>query len=140
MNITGSALSFPFRFDPNTGSLATTATAVEEDLTGRVLSEEDLLIKEALFDLIETRLNELVMLPAYGLPDYLFSVMDAGFAARLAYQLETQIQNYIPMVEKVSIKNAVDEQGRAIVELSYSKRGSIESPKNLVFPVWQFAG
>ncbi len=73
MNINGSTISFPFRADVR-GAVATT----------RVRDEQ---IAQAIADVLETRQGERVMLPDYGIPDYVFAVQDFGFAARLAYQL-----------------------------------------------------
>ena len=123
MNITGSTISFPFRPDVR-GSVVTTANRSEQ-------------IVQAIQDILETRQGERVMLPDYGLADYIFSVQDFGFAARIAFFLEQQIIRYVPLVAAVKAKNTVDEEGRAIVELQYTEVGEINAPKNLVFPVWQ---
>lgn len=123
MNISGSTISFPFRSDVR-GSIATTANRSE-------------IVVQAIQDVLETRQGERVMLPDYGIPDFVFSVMDFGFAARVAYFLEEQIIKYVPLVKSVSVKSAVDEEGRAVVELQYMEAGEINAPKNLVFPVWR---
>ena len=80
------------------------------------------------------------MLPDYGLPDFVFSVMDSGFAARIAYHLEDQITKYVPLVEKVLVNTQINEQGRAQVRVKYVENGVIVAPDNLVFPVWKYQG
>lgn len=126
MNIHGSSLSFPFRADVR-GAVATTAQRGEQ-------------IAQAIADVLETRQGERVMMPDYGIPDFVFAVQDFGFAARLAYQLEQQILRYVPLVKSVSVQSATDEEGRATVVIRYFEVGEINAPKNLVFPVWQFLG
>lgn len=126
MNINGSTLSFPFRFDVR-GSLATTATRSEQ-------------IAQAIADVLETRQGERVMMPDYGIPDFVFAVQDFSFAARLAYYLEEQIVKYVPLVKNVKTRAAIDDEGRAVVDLQYVEVGEINAPRNLVFPVWQYVG
>lgn len=124
MNIHGSTISFPFRTDVR-GAVVTTANRSEQ-------------IAQAIADVLETRQGERVMMPDYGIPDFVFAVQDFGFAARLAYHVEEQIKKYVPLVKTVSIKPATDENGRATVEIRYTAVGEINAPKNLVFPVWQY--
>ena len=69
MNLHGATLSFPVRADQR-GTLT-------------VVSERQALIEQAIRDVIETRQGERVMLPDYGIPDFVFSVLDVGFVARL---------------------------------------------------------
>lgn len=123
MNLSGSSISFPFRVDAR-GTIVTT-------------DDRGLIIAEAIADVIETRLGERVMMPNYGIPDFVFSAMDAGFAARLAFMLEEAIQNYVPLVKSVSVTAETDEQGRATVNVRYVEVGSVNAPKNLVYPVWE---
>lgn len=124
MNISGSTLSFPFAPDVR-GSVKTTT------------NHSDIIV-QAIQDVLETRQGERVMLPDYGIPDFVFAVMDFSFAARLAYHFEEQIKKYVPLVKNVFARSGTDEEGRAVVELQYSEVGEINAPKNLVFPVWQY--
>lgn len=126
MNLQGSTISFPPRPDVR-GTLATVA-----DRSG--------IIAQAIADVLETRQGERVMMPDYGIPDFVFSVQDFGFASRLAYYLEQQILKYVPLVGSVKVKAATDELGRATVALQYLLVGEINAPRNLVFPVWQYLG
>lgn len=126
MNIQGSTISFPFRPD-HRGSLAT-------------IADKSTILAEAIADILETRQGERVMVPDYGIPDFVFSVQDFSFAARLAFHLEEQIVKYVPLVQSVRVKSSTDEDGRAIVELAYVEVGSINAPRNLVFPIWQYGG
>lgn len=126
MNLHGSTISFPFQADVR-GSILTTAQRHE-------------LIGQAIADVLGTRQGERVMLPDYGIPDFVFAVMDAGFAARLSFHFGEQIEKYVPLVERVQVKTETDENGRAVVSVRYFERGAINAPQNLVFPVWQFFG
>lgn len=123
MNLDGSNLSFP----------------ISPDVRGtvKVITDRSGIISQAIADVLETRRGERVMLPDYGIPDFVFAVQDLGFAARLAYHLEEQIKKYVPLVASVTISAATDE-GRAAISLTYTEVGEIASPKNLVFPIWKY--
>lgn len=125
-NLHGSTLSFPFIADIR-GTLKTVSNRSE-------------IIVQAIQDVLETRNGERVMMHDYGIEDYVFAVQDFSFAPRLAYYLEQQILKYVPLVKTVSVKAETDEQGRAVISLQYTEAGEINSPKNLVFPVWQYIG
>ncbi len=126
MNIHGSTINFPVRADVR-GSVATVANRSQQ-------------IAQAIADVLETRQGERVCLPNYGIPDFVFAVQDFGFAARLAYHMEVQIKNYVPLVQGVKVKSETDEEGRAVISIQYFEVGEILAPKNLVFPVWQYVG
>lgn len=126
MNIHGSTIQFPFQANRR-GSMATTGVRQE-------------VLSQAIADLIETRQGERVMMPDYGIPDFVFAVQDFSFAPRLAFYIEEQILKYIPLVKSVSVKADTDEEGRAVVNLQYVEVGTINAPRNLVFPVWQYVG
>lgn len=125
----GSCLSHPVRADQQRGELVSVADAQS-------------IVAESIRAILETRVGERVMMPGYGLPDFLFEVVDAGFATRLAYFLEQQILSYEPLVEDARVTaTSVDEdgvKGRAAVKVAYTIRGT-NSNFNLVFPVWQYA-
>lgn len=134
MTIHGSCLSFPFRAD-NRGTLKT-------------VGDRSALIEESIRSIIETRQGERVMMPDYGIPDLVFSVMDGGFASRIAYFIEQQILRYEPLVESVEAWAGSQRDGRfvsdlgmadsqrAAVMVEYRERGS-SVPRNLVFPTWE---
>lgn len=126
MNLHGKTISFPFRPDVR----GTTAT----------VGDRSKIIEQAIADLLETRQGERVMMPDYGIPDFVFAVQDFGFAHRMAYHLQLQITNYIPLVKSVEVTADTDDQGRAIVNVRYAEVSEINAPKNLVFPVWQYLG
>ena len=126
MNIQGSTFSFPFRADQR-GTTATIANRGD-------------IIAQAIADIIETRQGERVMMPDYGIPDFVFAVQDFSFAPRLAVYLEEQILRYVPLVKSVKVKAATDNDGRAVVTLQYTEVGEINAPRNLVFPVWKYIG
>jgi phage baseplate assembly protein W len=133
--IQGSMLSFPVIPDVR-GTLKT-------------ISNKSEIIEQSIMAILETRQGERVMLPDYGMPDFIFEVMDVGFTARLAYYVELQIKNYEPLVENVrsSIGFIVDETGLfvrgftedqqiAAISIQYTERGS-NTPRNLVYPTWR---
>jgi phage baseplate assembly protein W len=133
MNILGSTISFPFRSD-NRGAMATTST-------------DDNIIAQAIIDVIETRQGERVMLPNYGLPDLLFDVLDASFAARLAFFIEEQIRSYVLAVRDVKAEagefesgqftaNALPATHKAAVRVNWTKRGEAV-PQELIYPTWR---
>lgn len=115
------------------GALVTIST--REDIAG-----------ESIRSIIETRKYEREMAPDYGIPNWVFSVVDFGFAARVAYFVERQIRNYEPLVDEVKIQPgeltdtgfvAGLSQGRVALSVTYTMRGS-NAPRNLVFPLWQY--
>jgi phage baseplate assembly protein W len=133
MSIQGSTLSHPIRVDVR-GTLAT-------------IDSREAIVAESIRSIIETRQGERVMVPGYGIPDFVLSVVNFAFGARLGYFLEQQIKNYEPLVSQVKVKpgELTDEgfvaglaQGRVALSITYSIRGS-NVPRNLVFPVWQLA-
>lgn len=133
MTIHGSCLSHPFRADVR-GTLAT-------------IAQREALAAESIKAILETRKGERVMVPDYGIADFVFSVIDSGFAARLAYELQTQILRYEPLVQRVTAKAGAligdqfiggvnQDQNRAAVSVNYTVRGS-NTVLNLVFPIWR---
>lgn len=133
MSIFGSCLSFPILVDQR-GTLATVSDPVE-------------IVRQSIASIIETRQGERVLLPDYGLPDFLFEVIDSGFAIRVAYLLEQQIRKYEPLVDELEITVGIIEDGnftsgftldqqRAAIQVRFSVRGS-GAEGNLVYPVWQ---
>jgi phage baseplate assembly protein W len=113
-----------------------------------VVSGERELIEQAIRDVIETRQGERVMLPDYGIPDFVFAVAGVGFVARLAYWLEEQIRRYVPGVAAVKVlagtldgdnfrPGLVMEPHRVAVRVEWRGGEVITAPQNLVFPVWQ---
>ncbi len=133
MNILGRTISFPFRADIR-GAAATTAT-------------DDEVITQAVIDLLETRQGERVMLPNYGMPDFIFDVLNASFATRLAFYLEEQIRNYFPAIEIVSAEagslngaqftpNALAAIHTAAIRVRWTKHGEAV-PQELIYPTWR---
>ena len=133
MGIQGSALSYPISPDQR-GTLATVAGKSQ-------------IVEQSIRSIVETRQGERVMMPDYGIPDFVFDVMDAGFTGRLAYFIEQQIRNYEPLVESVKAlagfldderftPGFTEDQQIAAVSIEYIERGS-NTARNLVFPTWQ---
>lgn len=118
----GCTLSFPFRVAAGGGTLAVVRTA--EDIA-----------REALVDVIETRPGEEVMLPEYGLRDYVFAPLNAGFARRFAINLRQQVDDYIPDVELLDVSVEVGDAGKVGAFVRYRLRGG--TPRDLVYPLWQ---
>jgi phage baseplate assembly protein W len=126
MNLSGSIIDWPIRVDAR-GTIVTSGS-------------QDDVIAQAIADIVETRRGERVMMPDYGIDDFVFAVQDFSYAHRLAAHLEEQILKYVPMVRRVRVTAETDEQGRAIANVSYVAVGTVNAPKNLVFPVWQYRG
>lgn len=133
MPLQGSTLSHPIRPDVR-GTLA-------------AIDAREAIVAESIQSIIETRQGERVMVPDYGIPDFVFSVVDFGFGARLAYFVERQIRNYEPLVDKVKVVAGEETdsgfvaglaRGRVALGVTYTIRGS-NIARNLVFPVWQLA-
>jgi phage baseplate assembly protein W len=141
MTIHGSCLSHPFAPDQR-GTLAVTSNRAE-------------IIAQSIMAIIETRQGERVMVPDYGIPDFVFSVMDAGFTARLGYFVARQVKRYEPLVDKIRVRlgsvedpsqspslragfspGFVEDLGIAAVQVEFTERGS-NTPHNLVFPTWR---
>jgi Bacteriophage baseplate protein W len=136
MSIQGATLSHPVRADQR-GTLA-------------VVSKRRDIIEESIRAIVETRQGERVMLPLYGIPDFVFDVMDAGFTARVAYFVEQQLLRYEPLIDSCKttigfigedetfIPGFIENQQIAAFEIEYTERGS-NTPRNLVFPTWQLS-
>lgn len=133
MNISGLTISFPFRAGQR-GTLVT-------------VGNDDDIIVQSIFDVLETRQGERVMLPTYGLPDGLFDVLDATFAARLAFFIEAQIRSYVAAIESVTadagnfyqerfVPNAMPSAHTAAIRVCWTKRG-VGIPQELIYPTWR---
>lgn len=134
MTLHGSWLQHPFTADQR-GTLTTSATRPD-------------MIAQSIASIVETRQGERVMVPDYGIPDFVFSVMDAGFTARLAYFIERQVRRYEPMVATIKVRlgamrdgetfvpGFVEDQQIAAIQIEFTERGSA-TPRNLVYPTWQ---
>lgn len=123
MSIHGSMLAFPIRPDRR-GTLATISDPVE-------------IVAQGIRDILLTRPGERVMLPNYGVADLTFAVVNAAFKHRLEYNLEQQIVDYIPGVERLDVTVDISDGNRVEVIVNFSVAGS-NRPGNLTFPLWQF--
>ncbi len=121
MTQTGSTLSFPFRADAG-GNLATVRTPAET-------------AREAIIDIIETPPRSRVMMPTYGVRDFAFAAVTGGFGRRLAYQLRSQILDYVPDVEAVEVEVEIGEANELEINVSFTLRGA--ASHGLVYPLWQ---
>jgi phage baseplate assembly protein W len=134
MSIQGQTLSHPIQPDLR-GTLA-------------VLQRRTAIIEQSIRAIVETRQGERVMLPDYGIPDFVFDVMDAGFTARVAYFVEQQLLAYEPLIEscratigfvtddQTFIPGFIENQQVAAFAIEYTERGS-STPRTLVFPTWR---
>lgn len=118
---TGSTLSFPFRVDV-TGSLAIVRTPEER-------------VREAIIDILECHPGDRRMLPEYGVADYVFAAVNAGFARRLAFHLKQQILDYVPDVESVEVEVEATDASQVEVSIRYTLRSG--SFIGFVYPLWQ---
>ncbi|MCP9494296.1 MAG: GPW/gp25 family protein [Pyrinomonadaceae bacterium MAG19_C2-C3] len=133
MLIRSSALSFPLRPDGR-GSLA-------------VVTDVDAQVAESLIDLLEVRRGERVMMPDYGIDDFVFETIDAGFAKRFAYLVTEQIRRYEPRIVDVRVTGGTldgdDFQNgltsdihRAALKITYLTATSL-APNTLIYPLWR---
>lgn len=124
MNISGSTIDFPFRVDA----------------TGGIVTTDDLehVVGQAIADIVETTRGERVMCPGYGIDDWVFAVTNFSFAVRIAYLLREQIRAYVPLVRGVDVKHSTDNNGLVNLDVSWQRVASINSPGNLVFPIWRY--
>jgi len=124
MIVTGATVDFPFRVDAR-GTIVT-------------LDRRDDEIEQAIADIIETRRGERVMLPDYGIDDYVFAVVDGAFEHRFAAHLESQITRYVPLVRSAAVRTEIDVEGRCEAHVTYRRVDTIAAPRNLVYPVWRY--
>jgi phage baseplate assembly protein W len=136
LSIQGSCLSEPVRADVR-GTLAVTG-------------DREQIVAESIMAIVGTRKGERVMLPDYGISDYVFETQDGGFAQRLAFEVRQQVLRYEPLVESLTVRVAnaaedgsldgrtVADAQRAVVDISYVTRGS-NVARNLRFPTRQLS-
>ena len=126
MNLFGSKLAFPLRVDTR-GAFAVVTDQVES-------------ARQSLVVLISTRQGERVMMPDLGMPDLVFSIVDASFAARLRYHLREQIAKYAPTIEPdvrvVVIAGDGSDPHTVMVSIDFRLRGSSDE-HNLTYPYWR---
>ena len=133
MRVAGSCLSFPIRPDER-GTFATISNPIE-------------IVAQSIRAILETRQGERVMLPDFGIPDYVFSVVNAFTAGRIKYFLEEQIRKHEPLVDNLEVKIGVLENERftpgftldedkIAVRIKFTVAQTNVSG-NLTFPLWQ---
>lgn len=80
------------------------------------------------------------MLPDFGLPDFLFSVLSHAFVALLSYHLKDQVRKYVPGVGSIVVTEVTGgDEHTAQVSVEWTLLGS-NVPHNLVFPTRQLRG
>ena len=117
-----STLSFPFRVAAG-GTLAVVRSAEER-------------ARDAIIDLIETRPGERVMMPEYGMRDYAFAAVTAGFARRFALNLRQQIEDYAPHVELIDVQVVVGDGNRVEASIRY-RLSAGGGARDFVYPLWR---
>lgn len=123
MKIHGSTLSFPFRVDPQRGTLATIDDPVQ-------------IITESITSIVETFVYERKLLRDYGISDPLFTIVDVAFAAQMAFQLKLKIDRYEKLARNVRIEVLDGGDNRIALRVAFSV-GWSNVPYNLVFPLWR---
>lgn len=117
----GTTLSFPFRVDAR-GSLAVAKTAEQ-------------IAREGIADVIECLPGDRVLVPRYGVGDFIFSTVNAGFKARVAYRLRREILERVPSVESVAVGVEVADSGTVTITVNYKLRGG--GSHSYTYPLWQ---
>jgi len=129
----GSWLEHPFRADQR-GTLAVSSTRAD-------------IIAQSIAAIVETRQGERVMLPDYGIPDFVFDVVDIGFEGRLAYFIEQQVKKYEPLVDRIRVRSGFlsndqfrvgvsSDPHRTALSIQFVAKGS-NTTTNLVWPTWK---
>lgn len=117
----GSTLSFPFRVDAS-GGLAIARTPEQ-------------IAREGIIDVIETRPGDRVLVPRYGVGDFVFSAVNAGFQIRLKHQLEREILERVPAVGEVEITVEVGDRNEVNIFVDYQLRGG--ASRSFTYPLYQ---
>lgn len=121
----GRGFAFPPEVDPVTGKFRMAE------------GEED--IRQAIYIILMTRLNERAMLPDFGcnLQEYIYDLPDAAFESRLIREAEDALTRYEPRIRQISISVDRNDHLRGVIYLNidYYVRAT-NNPNNLVFPYY----
>jgi phage baseplate assembly protein W len=121
MSDAGITISFPFRADAR-GSLAVARGAEQ-------------LAREGIQDVIENHPGDRVLVPRYGVGDFVFSTVNAGFKSRVAYQLRREILRRVPLVEDAAVSVEVIDGGNVTIQVDFKLWGG--GSHSYTYPLWQ---
>ena len=121
----GKGFQFPPKVDATTGRF--------------VMSEGEEDIKEAIYLILKTRLNERPMCPGFGcdIEDYVFDLPDGRAERGMEDAIETALTIWEPRIENIQVeinKKRIHE-GIILIEISYTVRRD-NNAVNLVFPYY----
>ena len=125
----GKGLAFPPRIDPVTGRFVMCS------------GEED--IRQSIYIILMTRLNERAMMPEFGssLHDFIFEAPDVSSMALLRSEVISSLIRWEPRI--VDVTADVDAtgiiDGKVVLDISYTVRAT-NNPGNLVFPYYLYEG
>jgi phage baseplate assembly protein W len=103
----GRGWSFPFRFDPSTGGVATSG------------GEET--IRESMTIILGTRPGERQMLPDFGcrIHELMFAPGTAANAALITWHVKQALQKWEPRVDVIGVESLVEGGGKVRVQVRY---------------------
>lgn len=103
----GRGWSFPFRFDPSTGGVATSG------------GEEN--IRESMTIILGTRPGERQMLPDFGcrIHELMFAPGTAANAALITWHVKQALQKWEPRVDVIGVESLVEGGGKVRVQVRY---------------------
>jgi phage baseplate assembly protein W len=125
----GKGLAFPPRVDPVTGRFVMCS------------GEED--IRQSVYIILMTRLNERAMMPDFGsgLHDFVFEIPDISSMALLRSEVVSSLIRWEPRIVNVAVE--IDATGinvgKVVLDISYTVRAT-NNPGNLVFPYYLYEG
>lgn len=101
-------IAYPLQIDPIQGNL--------------VVKEDEALIKDHIFSVLETRPLERVMRPAYGTPEYIFDTVQSMTA--IARKVENKLRESIPQAEfRVTGKLGTEGEGTLTIYWAVNRIG-----------------
>jgi len=125
----GRGFSFPPRIDPVTGRFVMCD------------GEED--IRQSIYIILMTRLNERAMMPDFGssLHDFVFELPDAASMALLRSEVISSLIRWEPRIVEIAvdIDSTQVVNGKIVLDISYTVRAT-NNPGNLVFPYYLYEG
>ena len=104
-------------------------------------AEED--IRQSVYIILMTRLNERAMLPDFGsgLHDFVFELPDAASLALFRSEVVSSLIRWEPRIIDVSADVDTSDiiNGKVVLNISYTVRAT-NNPGNLVFPYYLYEG
>ncbi len=125
----GKGWSFPPRVDSTTGRF--------------VMCEGEEDIKQAIYIIVMTRMQERAMMPEFGcnIHNYVFDLPDSETITMMELEILKALSYWEPRIVDVSVDVDTNDinNGRLNVEINYTVR-STNNPNNLVFPYYLYEG